>query len=536
MRLLLFLFFALIVAPIHAFEAPVNAPGPEYGPYIVVDGKIYVEYWGGMHVWGFQCETLEDAERIVSLWPEWCADYEAHFGHSPTEAGGLLVPPVYNEPLVVEQSNGKFSVFFLFTEEYTEQGSGGTFWNSPLNLVQWFDQKGVSYLLAYADGYASDDYYFGYYADAEYPEDPEPEPQEPTPPEGLADGCITYYQGAWRYTSEREGPTADVIFRGPSLYADTEEDAERCAAAFADFLASYEWPWYGRPAVLPWSEPKVYKCHVIRGGAVSFVFWRVFFQDYTGDKIETIGQYDSAYMQCLNDYGLQGAGTGGYNVIEIYGPSATASASNTGSVQLNGNQLASGESGTSTVKLTSGSKDVAVTQYTVQKVDAESDTVGMSEVTSEASVSEGSDGSINVTNNTTINTTLELGDAPAADSFTTEERQVSSSSDLLTETEPEYSYIVKGGSEDYSLDWEKFWSDVEDRLNEIFHFEDIKIFFETGVSSSDMITDWTITVFGYSFVVPWSQVAQLEVVQFARTAMSYLCILGTCLASFKLMV
>lgn len=518
MRLLFFLFFALIVAPIHANDLPINYPADVN--YIVADGKIYTQ--GGEKArLGFFADRIEDAVRMAEYYEDSIRSsafvQESDYAEYLSDAE--IVHVYYNDSLynicvyISKPLDG-----YLIDPDFCMQCESA------------FIDAGFSTYSFYQEDFGV------YYADAEYPEDLEPEPQEPTPPEGLADGCITYYQGAWRYTSEREGPTADVIFRGPSLYADTEEDAERCASQFAAFLATYDWPWYGRPAVLPWSEPKVYKCHVIRGGAVSFVFWRVFFQDYTGDKMETVGQYDSAYFQCLSDYSMGAGGTGGYNVIEIYGPSATASASNTGSVQLNGNQLAQADSGTSTVKLTSGSKDVAVTQYTVQKVDAEGDTVGTSEVTSEASVSEGSDGSINVTNNTTINTNLELGDAPAADSFTTEERQVSSSSELLTETEPEYSYIVKGGSEDYSLDWEKFWSDVEDRLNEIFHFEDIKIFFETGVSSSDMITDWTITVFGYSFVVPWSQVAQLEVVQFARTAMSYLCILGTCLASFKLMV
>ncbi|MBQ4143450.1 MAG: hypothetical protein IJD43_08255 [Thermoguttaceae bacterium] len=542
-RFLLLLFFALIASPILAFEAPSNAPTDlsDWQSYTVIDGKIYVYGWSGTHILGFRCASEEDARQIASLWPEWCADYEAYYGCSPVVPQEDYIayrmdPPLLASPIVSECCDGSWVVIFYISQSEvpgTHSGTLSDFWWSSLAFGTWFQTRGCSFIDDLSPDYSSSQFY-GYYADAEYAD--APDETQGTPPEGLADGCITYYQGAWRYTDEYTGPTGDVAFRGPSLYADTEEDAERCAAQFADFLASYSWPWYGEPAVLPWSEPKVYQCYVIRDGAVSHVFWRVFFQDYTGDRMETVGQYDSAYMQCLNDYGQYGAGTGGYGVISIYGPSATVSASNRGSVELNGSDIAQAESGVSTVKLTSGSNDVTVTQYTVQKVDAEGDTVGTSEVTSEASVSEGSDGSINVTNNTTINTNLELGDAPAADSFITEERQVSSSSDLLTETEPEYTYIVKGGSEDYSIDFETFFEDVKKKISEIFGMEELLTFFEDGVSGSASLEDWHV-YFSPSlyFTVPWSSLASHSVVQMARSALSLFMQLTTLFMCFKLM-
>jgi len=555
-KLLFFLLFALIVAPIHANEAPSNAPADQ--GYLVYDGKIYTFATGSSYDYdttAFSCSTYEEAEAFVDAWYEWLAYYDT-LGlpsvYEPGKPDGIRpnlsswYPNPLSQLVIVPRYSGSeivsYYVIWSVREHGTNTAKSSTFFRGAMAGLntQWhatatpFNAFCVSRGVRFASVPDNGGAHWIYYADAEYIDVPE-EP-EVTPPEGMADGCVTYYEGAWRYTSELEGPTADVIFRGPSLYADTEEDAERCASHFAAFLSTYDWPWYGEPAVLPWSEPKVYKCYVIRDGAISRVFWRVFFQDYTGDKMETVGQYDSAYFQCLSDYSMGAGGTGGYNTIEIYGPSATASASNTGSVQLNGNQLAQADSGTSTVKLTSGSKDVAVTQYTVQKVDAEGDTVGTSEVTSEASVSEGSDGSINVTNNTTINTNLELGDAPAADSFTTEERQVSSSSELLTESEPGYTYIVKGGSEDYSIDFETFFEDVKKKISEIFGMEELFAFFEDGVSSAAVLEDWTVYISpSLYFTVPWSSIASHSVVQMARTALSLFMQLTTLFMCFKMM-
>ena len=515
-KLLFFLLFALFVAPIHANDLPINYPADVN--YIVADGKIYTQ--GGEKArLGFFADRIEDAVRMAEY-------YEDSIRSSA----------------LVQESN--------YAEFFSDAEIVHVYYNDSLyNICVYISKPMDGYLIdpdfcmqcesAFIDaGFSTYSFYqedFGvYYADAEYSEEPEPDPQEPTPPEGLVDGCITYYQGAWRYTSELEGPTGDILLQGQTMYAETEEMADRCAADFAFFLASYDWPYYGKPDVLPWSEPLVQKCYVIRNGEVSSVFWRIFFYDLS----DPVCPYYSAWNQCLYDYNLSGSGCGGENGIIIYGPSSTASASNTGSVQLNGNQLAQADSGTSTVKLTSGSKDVAVTQYTVQKVDAEGDTVGTSEVTSEASVSEGSDGSINVTNNTTINTNLELGDAPAADSFITEERQVSSSSDLLTETEPEYTYIVKGGSADYSIDYEKLWEDVKLKFSEIFGFDVLTEFFK-GVQLTDYTTypvrvplvwqDWD---FSFSFDI--LAITQYSFLSVMRVVMAFFACYETLFACIKL--
>ena len=556
-KLLNFLFFLLIVAPIHAKEWPSNAPTDlsDWQFYTVIDGKIYIYGQGGSHVVGFRCSTEADARQIASLWPEWCADYESYYGCSPVvrQPDYILYrmdPPLLASPIVEECSDGSWVVIFYISQSDVPGTHNGTlydFWWSSLAFSAWFTSHGCTFSEELAPECGSNQI-FGFYADAEYSEEPEPdpEPQEPTPPEGLADGCITYYQGAWRYTSECEGPTADVIFRGPSLYADTEEDAERCASQFAAFLATYDWPWYGEPAVLPWSEPKVYKCYVIRDGAVSFVFWRVFFQDYTGDKIESIGQYDSAYMQCLNDYGLQGAGTGGYNVIGIYGPSAVASASNTGSAQLNGTQLAQSESGMSSVKLTSGGQDVTVTQYTVQKVDAEGDTVGASEVTSEASISEGADGSINVTNNTTINTNIELGDAPAVQVYTVpreETEKAVAEYDKYAE-DPYLVYWLKDESSEasaffpYKLDIEKIWQDVLDAFYDFIPWDQIRYKVDQFTYSGQLpILSYRIPFMAgsdqfYELAVNYNQLAGNAVIMQIRgilSAIMWLACFGSCL-------
>lgn len=549
-KLLFFLLFSLIVAPIRAEVVPTNAPTQDY---LVYEGKIYTFATGSTYDYDttcFSCATYEGAQDFVAAWYEWLAYYDTLGLPSVYEPGkpdtsfrpnlSSWYPNPLSDLVIVPRYSGSEVVSYYVVWSVREHGTNtsgssrlfkgamaglNTQWHATATPFNAFCvARGVSFNSVPDNGGA----HWVYYADAEYAE--EPEPQEPTP-EGLSDGVFAFYDGQWVYTEYSEPFGAVCVFSGPSLYADTKEDAEKCASSFAEFLASYSWP-SGRPAVLPWSEPKVYKCFVVYNGQVTRVFWRVFFQNWEAWSAD---QRDD-YFQCLEDYTLISDGTGGQGVVGFYVVSGTASASNSGSAQLNGNQLAQSDSGTSSVKLTSGGRDVNVAQYTVQKVDAEGDTVGTSEVTSEASVSEGSDGSINVTNNTTITTNLELGDAPAADFFTTEERQVSSSSDLLTETEPEYSYIVKGGSEDYSIDFETFFEDVKKKISEIFGMEELLAFFQDGVSTSATLEDWQVSISpSLSFTVPWSTLASHSVVQTARGALSLFMQLMTLLMCFKIM-
>lgn len=561
-KLLNFLFFLLFVAPIHANEAPSNAPADQ--GYLVYDGKIYTFATGSSYDYdttAFSCSTYEEAEAFVDAWYEWLAYYDTLGLPSVYEPGKpdgirLNLSSWYPNPLsqlvIVPRYSGSEIVSYYVIWSVHEHGtntakSSSLFKGAMAGLnTQWhatatpFNAFCVSRGVRFASVPDNRGAHWIYYADAEYIDVPE-EP-EPTPPEGLADGCITYYQGAWRYTSEYEGPTGDILLQGQAMYAETEEMADRCAADFAWFLASYDWPYYGKPDVLPWSEPLVQKCYVIRNGEVSSVFWRIFFYDLS----DPVCPYYSAWNQCLYDYTQYGSGCGGENGIIIYGPFATASASNTGSAQLNGTQLAQSESGMSSVKLTSGGQDVTVTQYTVQKVDAESDTVGTSEVTSEASVSEGADGTINVTNNTTINTNLELGDAPAVQVYTVPREETEKAVveyDKYAE-DPYLVYWLKDESSEasvffpYKLDIEKIWQDVLDAFYDFIPWDQIRYKVEQFTYSGQLpILSYRIPFMAgsdqfYELAVNYNQLAGNAVIMQIRgilSAIMWIACFGSCL-------
>lgn len=554
LKILFFLILGLFVAPIHANEVPSNAPTDR--EYLVFDGKIYTFATGTSYDYdttSFSCSTYEEAEAFIAAWYEWLAYYDT-LGlpsvYEPGKPDTMLRPNLsswYPNPLsdlvIVPRYSGSEVVSYYVIWSIREHGTNtngssrlfkgamaglNTQWHATATPFNAFcASRGVRFVSVPDNGGA----HWIYYADAEYIDVPE-EP-EVTPPEGMADGCVTFYEGAWRYTSEYEGPTGDILLQGQAMYAETEEMANRCAADFATFLESYDWPYYGKPEVLPWSEPLVQKCYVIRNGEVSTVFWRIFFYDLS----DPVCPYYSAWNQCLYDYTQSGSGCGGENGIIIYGLSSTASASNTGSAQLNGVLLATGDSGTSSVRLASGGQDVTVTQYTAQKVDAEDESFGTSEVTSEASVSEGSDGSINVTNNTTINTNIELGNAPEGGEFEDtselEEKEVSDffSREGRSEDPPAFVY-VESYNDSYRINYGKLWEDIKQELSSVLPIESLEKYFDRKVSSGSLPViplqaSFPEVGFFLDYTIDFNEVLNNEIVRVVRQILGFLLVFET---------
>lgn len=551
MKQILYFFVLFLSVPCFAQEVQTvyNAPNSEF---LIVDDKIYVpvnsssdKFFCSIH-----CETLEQAQQVASLWPQWCSCVADFWGCSPSfvddygSQDSYFNPPAKSSCVIAPVRSGTdtilgYDVIYLETNGEPVFNSNWTsFLNYPISL-------GENY--GFVDGYSFLSFVkpkvsrslteksvnYSYYGEAVYTQAPDPTPDVP------ADGgpyVITFIDGVQYYVlPESSYPTDDysVIVNGPSLWASSLASAQTCADNFADFLESYSWPFWGVPDIMPYSEPKIYKCQTFFNGEAAGTFYRIVFQDYTNSAALA---YDGHYQQCLNDYSQGAGGTGGYNTMSIVKPCATYTDTVNVSSELAGVTLAS-TSNSDTGQLTQITDDVAVTQYTAAKVNAEEgDYTGTSTVSSTASASE--DGTtVNITNNTTVETNLELGDAPDADSYSNSEdggeKEAQESGSLLTQQETVYTYIDDSSTEK-KIDWEKFWGDFKEKIGEMIGYDKIEAFFGQEIDSQPL-TDWSVNVMGASFVIPWSILLSSQPIAIARSALSAFCMLGTFFACFRML-
>lgn len=267
-------------------------------------------------------------------------------------------------------------------------------------------------------------------------------------------------------------------------------------------------------------------------------FYRVVFGDYIASPDSM--QYDSHYGQCLNDYSQGAGGTGGYNVCSLVKPSATLTDNVNSSSAINNSTLATG-SGSATQPLIFSAGDVNFTQQTVAKVAAsgDEDYTGTSIVMSEAALSE--DGTtINITNNTEVTTNLELGDAPAADSYSDEtvleEKDIT---ELEKQVEPTYTYIDASSTEKV-LDREKLWQDVSDKFNDIFPVEKVLTLF-TSLKGSAVVIPPLVLSFPNPFLdcthvltFDFMSYAQTPIIQLVRLMLGFFVSYETLICCVKL--
>ena len=207
---------------------------------------------------------------------------------------------------------------------------------------------------------------------------------------------------------------------------------------------------------------------------------------------------------------------------------------------LAGNQLASTADNDGGLSLTL-LKGVDFTQNTISDISSEpGDFSGQSTVTSTASASD-SGTTVNITNNTEINTNLELGDAPEADSYTAdeaEEKEVADSDELLSEEEPTYTYIDNSSSE-YKIDYEKLFDDCKEKIDDIFGTDGLTAFF-SQVPSGGSIQPWVFqwvdpwVHYNWGFTVDIASIANLQIVQIIRSICNFGLYLGTLFMSIKL--
>lgn len=565
MKQILYFFVLFLSVPCFAQEVQTVENPPE-GEYFVYNGKIYTLSPNRVHdyyMYSFELPTYEQAVAFVSAWESWLEYYNTLGLESPYTPASLVGTPLrsnytqwYPNPfpslVILPRRSGasdvvRWVVVFAFEPFSPFSGSSsGLFLGAMFGLnTNWcvggdaFRYYVLRSGLLFSETSASNGARLMCGSDVIYSPEPEPEPEPDPTPDVPADGgpyVITFIDGVQYYVlPESSYPTDDysVIVNGPSLWASSLASAQTCADNFADFLESYSWPFWGVPDIMPYSEPKIYKCQTFFNGEAAGTFYRIVFQDYTNSAALA---YDGHYSQCLNDYSQGAGGTGGYNTMSIVKPCATYTDTVNVSSELAGVTLAS-TSNSDTGQLTQITDDVAVTQYTAAKVNAEEgDYTGTSTVSSTASASE--DGTtVNITNNTTVETNLELGDAPDADSYSNSEdggeKEVQESGSLLTQQETAYTYIDDSSTEK-KIDWEKFWGDFKEKIGEMIGYDKIEAFFGQEIDSQPL-TDWSVNVMGASFVIPWSILLSSQPIAIARSALSAFCMLGTFFACFRML-
>lgn len=142
---------------------------------------------------------------------------------------------------------------------------------------------------------------------------------------------------------------------------------------------------------------------------------------------------------------------------------------------------------------------------------------------------------------TTVNYDFELGDAPEAetvDSSQVEEKTVKDSEDLLSEQQPKYNYINTESTE-WTLNHQKLWDDVKEKVYEIFGADKLEEFKEKEVSGG------TFTPFNFVTVDPWigqtwqftidsTSVSNMPIFATLRSILSFFCYLGTSFACIRL--
>ena len=545
MKRFVFLMFFLLAGLVRAEvpEVPVIYNAPSSGYYFVIDDRI-LTCSDPAHPYSVLGSRLPGA-----LFQEYSQALvvAAYYNEKWASTAVTATPPGLAQALVLPLRSGASDVVYwavLFSvsclpDEYVSNGVvsrlcpvwGPVFQGNRIKAGMAAKCSQNSSL----NGLATIQDYVNFFADAQYqpdePEVPDPEPSVPDCVYTVIDREIYFVFPESSYPSGAY--TATV--RGPALYATTKEAAEACADGFSAFLASYDWPWVDVPAVMPWTSPRVYKCIERFNGLNVGVFYRIVFQDYLGTGNDS---YDTAYGQCLTDYS-QVCGCGGLNVIQFVKPSALLSDNVTGASELNGRTLASASAG-AVEPLTTVAGDVNFFQYTTQKVASETDVTGESVVTSTASASE--QATINITNNTEVNTNLELGDAPAADSYSgdeADEKMVSDSDSLLTESKPLWNYIDDSSTE-YRIDWDKLWTDVKSRFDDMFGVEDLLGMFENASSGTFTAWDFSFSLPApfptryWTFSIDWPTIASSAVVSVFRVMVSFFLCYETILMSLRL--
>ncbi|MBR0191850.1 MAG: hypothetical protein IJQ31_07285, partial [Thermoguttaceae bacterium] len=303
------------------------------------------------------------------------------------------------------------------------------------------------------------------------------------------------------------------------------------------FYNSYQWLNNQRPQGF---VPHVHHIYEYENGVFLRQYWFVGIFEASGPTADHM-----QYVQFRTDFLMEMGHF--YDVMQpdfdsTYTPNSASPYSDnlTARSSLAGVQLAQGSdsAGGVSYELPQG---IVFSQSTNSGIDAaQGDFTGESSVRSTAEATT-SGTTVNITNNTEINTNLELGDAPDEDSFDpdeAEEKEVADSDELLTEEEPEYTYIDNSSSE-YKIDYQKLFDDCKEKIDEIFGTDALTSFF-SQVPSGGSIQPWVI-----EWVDPWihkywcfsvdiGAVANMSIVRIIRSICNFGLYLGTLFMSIKL--
>ncbi|MDO4628514.1 MAG: hypothetical protein Q4C70_04980 [Planctomycetia bacterium] len=389
--------------------------------------------------------------------------------------------------------------------------------------------------------------------------DPDPEPSDPENADVPFDATWAYYNGEWlpllsswdtinpNYSTSHE--EAETVVSGLCQRFATEADAEKAKADFANFYTNFNWSAYGYSgcSVSP-TVSEVYKTAQVATGNETVYSYCIF---YTG--VPNADNVPGAFRSCVESYT--------FDYLAYNMPSGNRPASPTHEKIVDfyplGGDYAVGTAGTSTLAgqtlATAADSDDGPLQFTVKNVNFQQNTTSAiaaeegdyaADVATVAStVSASEDGTtINITNNTEVNTNLELGDAPDAETVDyteVEEKTVKDSEDLLSEQQPTYTYIDTSSTE-WKIDYQKLWNDCKEKFDEFFGTEDLTNFFEGSGSGSS-----TISPYQFTFIDPWigsswwftldfATLFTNEVTTAVRSVFSFFCYLFTTYACIRL--
>lgn len=330
-------------------------------------------------------------------------------------------------------------------------------------------------------------------------------------------GTLTHWCVGF-YTSNR-----DLAF---SLYED-----------LPGFYNSYQWVNNQRPQGF---APHVHHIYEYENGSFLREYWFVGIFEAPGPSSDHM-----QYVQFRTDFLMEMGHF--YDVMQpdfdsTYTPNSAAPYSDnlTARSSLAGIQLAQGadSAGGVSYELPQG---IVFSQSTTAGVDAaQGDFVGESTVRSTADASTNGT-TVNITNNTEINTNLELGETPDDEVYEAEEaeeKEVADSEELLTEQEPEYTYIDSSSSE-YKIDYEKLFEDCKEKIDDIFGTDELTTFL-SSVPSGGNIQPWVVqwvdpwVHYNWGFTVDVGYVANLQIVQIIRMICNFGLYLGTLFMSIRL--
>lgn len=322
--------------------------------------------------------------------------------------------------------------------------------------------------------------------------------------------------------------TGSLIHWCVGFYTTDRQLAYSLFDSLDDFYNSYSWVYYPRPSGY---HPHIHHIYEYENGEFLREYWEVGIFESQGPTED-----HAAYMQFRYDF-LMSQGHF-YDVScpdfdSIYTPNPANPYSDNLSARssLAGVQLAqaSASDGGTSVELPQG---VVFTQSTNGSLDAVSgDFTGESTVNSTAEAST-SGTTVNITNNTEINTNLQLGDAPAADEYENdEELEEKEVSELERREDPYFEYIIED-SDGYSLNRQKIWDEVDEKINDIFPINKIKQVLST-LNSTGSLQPLTVNFANpilqcvHSFTIDFPTYASFPFVVIIRTMASFFIVFET---------